>query len=139
VSGRCRKAAVTKIAAAGLAVAALAVATLVGIDALGAASAPLSQAARFAAVVLTLAPVSFAMGWLFPSGLERLEELGGETGLALAVNGVASVVAAPLAVLFSSGLGFVVLLVGAAVCYVAAGAVARILGRGPQSTTTRRP
>ncbi|MFW5685021.1 MAG: hypothetical protein ACOC2Y_05070 [Spirochaetota bacterium] len=133
VEGRVRIAAAGRIAVAAAAVVVLGAATLVGMDAVQPLLATAAGVVRFAALLVALGPVSFAMGWLFPAGVERLGEREGEVGLALAVNGVASVVAAPLAVLVSSGLGFPALLGGALSCYAIAGLVSLY------STTTRRP
>lgn len=122
--GRVRLSAERRIGIAAGAVVLLGIATIVGMDAWQGALATLSQPMRFSVLLLVLAPVSYAMGWLFPSGVALLGERGGEVGLALAVNGVASVVAAPLAVLVSSSFGFPVLLAGALACYAVAGAAA---------------
>ena len=52
-----------------------------------------------------------------PAGVRHLHTVRGEVGLALAVNGVASVFAAPLAVLLSASYGFGAALVAAVGCY----------------------
>jgi hypothetical protein len=52
---------------------------------------------------------AFFMGWFFAPGLDRLEEVDPETlPTAWALNGFASVVASPLAVLLSMSQGFIV-------------------------------
>ena len=120
MQGRLRAALARVSAGAGGAVVALSLATLVGFDALSGVLSGAGTSMRFAAVVLVLAPVSFAMGWLFPAGVARVHVHGGEVGLGLAVNGVASVVAAPLAVLLSSTFGFPATIGLAVGCYAAA-------------------
>lgn len=127
--GRVRAAPSRVISGAGGAVVALAPATLVAFDALSGALAAAPTAIRFVAVVLALAPVSFAMGWLFPAGIARLHAHHGEVGLGLAVNGVASVVAAPLAVLLSATFGFPATTGLAVGCYAAA-TLAVLVGPG---------
>ncbi len=73
---------------------------------------------RFITAVLLLAPVSYFMGWFYPSGLMLLTSAAKyETNLAWAVNGFSSVIAAPLAVLLSMHLGFSGVLFIAAALY----------------------
>ncbi len=128
VQGRCLAAPERTVAYAGGAVVALALATLFAFDALSAPLAATGTAVRFLASVLLLAPVSFAMGWLFPAGVARLHLRRGEVGLGLAVNGVASVVAAPLAVLLSATFGFAATIGLAVGCYAVAALVAAVGG-----------
>ena len=118
-----------KIAAGGLAVVAIGVLTLFGLEAAGTGLARLGAAPRFGAFIIILGPVSFAMGWLFPAAVSWLDDREGDVGLAWAVNGVASVVASPLAVLVASSYGFSRLAAGAFVCYVAVAGVAFFRGR----------
>lgn len=76
---------------------------------------------RYVVTVLMLMPVSFFMGWMFPSGMEQLEEKS-ETLIpwVWGVNGFASVIAAPMAILLSMSTGFhYVLLIGLG-CYILA-------------------
>ncbi len=76
---------------------------------------------RYIVTVLMLMPLSFFMGWMFPSGMEQLEEQS-ETLIpwAWGVNGFASVIAAPTAILLSMSIGFnYVLLIGLG-CYILA-------------------
>lgn len=78
-------------------------------------------AVRYAVTVLLLMPVSFFMGWMFPSGMEILET--GKSSLipwAWGINGFASVTSAPLAIMLSMSIGFgQVILLGLA-CYILA-------------------
>jgi hypothetical protein len=78
-------------------------------------------AVRYLVTIFMLMPVSFFMGWMFPSGMEQLEEKS-EVLIpwAWGVNGFASVIAAPLAILLSMSIGFhYVLLIGLG-CYILA-------------------
>lgn len=80
---------------------------------------------RAGAVALLLVPLASVMGVPFPAGLRRLGEAG-DIAWAWAVNGFASVIAAPLAVLISMEASFLAVLLGGALCYaVAAAALAR--------------
>lgn len=74
--------------------------------------------ARYILSILILLPVSFFMGWLLPSGMERIKP--SESGLipwAWGVNGFTSVAASPLAILLSTSIGFSGVLTAAAFCY----------------------
>ncbi len=85
---------------------------------------------RFLVTAFFLSPVSFFMGWMFPSGLRILEE--GSAYLipwAWGVNGFASVAAAPLSVLLSMSLGFSGVSIIAIALYLFAGGVAGLLKR----------
>ena len=129
VQGRVRADPARVIAATAGAVVALSLATLLAFDGLSGVLSGAGTPVRFVAVVLVLAPVSFAMGWLFPAGVARVHLSGGEVGLGLAVNGVASVVAAPLAVLLSASFGFPATIGLAVGCYAVAALIA-VAGRG---------
>jgi spermidine synthase len=124
------------IAVGGAAVVATGVLTLLVLEAAGGSLARLGGApgeggaARFASFVVILGPVSFCMGWLFPAAVSWLDARGGDVGLAWAVNGVASVVAAPLAVLVASSFGFSRLAAGAFVCYMIVAVVGLFRERG---------
>ncbi|MFO7850607.1 MAG: hypothetical protein R6V67_11660 [Spirochaetia bacterium] len=77
---------------------------------------------RYLLSILILLPVSFFMGWLLPSGMERIEP--SESGLipwAWGINGFTSVAASPLAILLSISLGFSGVLTAAALCYAVTG------------------
>ena len=113
-----------RIMVASIAVLILGPATVLALNAIAVPLATGTFAARLAVTILVLAPLSFSCGWLFPAGMDVLSSRGGEPGLALAVNGVASVVAAPLAVLVSASFGFIVLAGLALLCYVVAGIAA---------------
>ncbi len=65
-----------KIAVGGLAVVVAGVLTLLALDAAGTGLARVGAASRFAAFVIILGPVSFAMGWLFPAAVSWLDDRG---------------------------------------------------------------
>jgi hypothetical protein len=88
---------------------------------------PLPDAARVVLSIALIAPLAFAMGIPFPTGLARLARREAE-GAALipwawGINACASVVAAILATLLAIHLGFVVVVATAVVLYVIAAAV----------------
>jgi len=67
----------------------------------------LSTPVRFIITMLFLMPVSFFMGWMFPSGMQLLDQYDDQLiPWAWGVNGFASVTASPLAVMLSMSLGF---------------------------------
>ncbi len=78
---------------------------------------------RFAITVLLLMPVSFFLGWMFPSGMKVLEKQSDSLiPWAWGINGFASVTAAPLAIMLSMSIGFSnVILLGLG-CYILAAA-----------------
>jgi hypothetical protein len=78
---------------------------------------------RYFITVLMLMPVSFFMGWMFPSGMDVLEKQSDSLiPWAWGVNGFASVTAAPLAIMLSMSIGFNnVILIGLG-CYLLAAA-----------------
>lgn len=80
---------------------------------------------RLAAVLVLIAPLAFAMGLPFPLGLRWF----GTRSAALVpwawgVNGCASVLASPLAMIIAMQWGFVLTVTAAAACYVVAGIAA---------------
>ncbi|MBR0662158.1 hypothetical protein [Neoroseomonas oryzicola] len=79
-------------------------------------------AVRAALLVVALAPISLALGFPFPLGLDRFQKEGaGLLPWAWALNGAFSVVATPLANLLGHGAGLSWLLAAAIVCYLGAG------------------
>lgn len=73
---------------------------------------------RFGITVLLLAPPAFFLGWVFPSGLSRLDRHAPDMiPWAWGINGVASVAASPLAILLSMEMGFVWVILIAAGLY----------------------
>ncbi len=79
---------------------------------------------RLAAVLVLIAPLAFSMGLPFPLGLQWF----GNRSTALVpwawgVNGCASVLASPLAMIIAMQWGFTLTVAAAAVCYVFAGCV----------------
>ena len=79
---------------------------------------------RLAAVLVLIAPLAFSMGLPFPLGLQWF----GNQSTALVpwawgVNGCASVLASPLAMIIAMQWGFTLTVAAAAVCYVMAGCV----------------
>jgi hypothetical protein len=86
-----------------------------------------SQLVKFVIAAATIAPLAFAMGHLFPTGLRQV----GTSSPALvpwawAVNGFASVVATVAAPLLAMNVGFSRLVVMAIGCYALAGVVFRL-------------
>ena len=80
---------------------------------------------RLAAALVLIAPLAFAMGLPFPLGLQRF----GKRSAALVpwawgVNGCASVLASPLAMIIAMQWGFILTAAAAAACYVVAGCAA---------------
>jgi len=90
---------------------------------------------RIALVVLTLAPVSVAMGLPFPLGLERLRGQAFFLPWAWGLNGAFSVVATPLANLLLRNIGLHAVLGGAILMY----AVAALNFPAPEGQTTWFP
>jgi hypothetical protein len=105
----------------GLAVAVLAVLYYLGLDPVLALAVEAGEAVRFAVTLVLLVPLSFALGWLMPAGLELAGTASGNlVPLAWAVNGVASVAATPLSVMIAAGSGFAAVTVVASGCYLLA-------------------
>lgn len=78
-------------------------------------------ALRAALLILSLAPISLALGFPFPLGLDRFQQEGaGLLPWAWALNGAFSVVATPLANLLGHGAGLSWLLAAGMLCYAAA-------------------
>lgn len=78
-------------------------------------------AVRATLLVLALAPISLALGFPFPLGLDRFQQEGaGLLPWAWALNGAFSVVATPLANLLGHGAGLSWLLAAGMLCYAAA-------------------
>ncbi|BDG75214.1 hypothetical protein [Roseomonas fluvialis] len=76
---------------------------------------------RAAILVVALAPISLALGFPFPLGLDRFQQEGPALlPWAWALNGAFSVVATPLANLLGHGAGLSWLLAAGLVCYCAA-------------------
>ncbi len=77
---------------------------------------------RFLVAIIVLFPLSFFMGWMFPSGLTLLERHSGELiPWAWGINGFASVAASPLALMLSMSLGFTWVIGIAALLYLLTG------------------
>ncbi len=76
---------------------------------------------RYLITVLMLMPVSFFMGWMFPSGMEVLEHQSDSLiPWAWGINGFASVTAAPLAIMLSMSVGFSNVILFGLGCYLLA-------------------
>jgi hypothetical protein len=87
---------------------------------------------RFAIAAGTIAPLAFAMGHMFPTGLRQVG--GASPALvpwAWAVNGFASVVATVAAPLLAMNFGFPRVALAAAACYALAGLLSRALPAAP--------
>jgi hypothetical protein len=81
----------------------------------------LPWAVRVALLVMALAPISLALGFPFPLGLDRFQQEGPALlPWAWALNGAFSVVATPLANLLGHGMGLSWLLVAGMICYTGA-------------------
>ncbi len=111
------------------AIAALSVLYLAALPSIFQLLMPLPDAARIALSIALIAPLAFAMGIPFPTGLARLACIEGE-GEALipwawGVNACASVVAAILATLLAIHLGFVVVVATAVLLYAIAAMTSR--------------
>jgi len=91
------------------------------LDALIGAALPWPRAAQIALILAALAPVSIALGMMFPLGMSSLT--GGAAAfvpVAWAMNGAFSVIASPLASLLAVMFGYRVLFAVACVAYVLA-------------------
>ncbi len=90
------------------------------------------MALRLASVLTLIAPLAFVMGLPFPLGLQWF----GSRSVALVpwawgVNGCASVLASPLAMIIAMQWGFVLTVAAGAACYVMAGCAAAKGGSSP--------
>ncbi|WP_340103692.1 hypothetical protein [Rhodohalobacter sp. 8-1] len=73
---------------------------------------------RFLVTLLLLFPLTFMLGWMFVSGIGVLENRSPElVPWAWGINGFASVMSAPLAVMLSMSIGFHAVILIAAGCY----------------------
>ena len=78
-----------------------------------------------AAAVALIAPLAFAMGLPFPLGLQRFQARSAAlVPWAWGVNGCASVLASPLAMIIAMQWGFILTVTAAAACYVVAACAA---------------
>lgn len=108
-----RVAVLIALGCAGLALVAVRPAVLAALD--------LPWLLRAALLVVALAPISLALGFPFPLGLDRFQQEGaGLLPWAWALNGAFSVVATPLANLLGHGAGLSWLLAAGMVCYAGA-------------------
>ena len=83
-------------------------------------------ALRLAAVLVLIAPLAFAMGLPFPLGLQWFGKRSSAlVPWAWGVNGCASVMASPLAMIIAMQWGFVLTVAAAAACYLTAACAAR--------------
>ena len=115
----------------------LIVAAAFGLQPLLRALIELPFALRVASTVAILAPAGILLGMAMPIGLQRIEALHpGAATWAWAINGIASVVAAALAVVVAIQWGFDVATLVAAACYLAA-LVHAWRGRWPESGEAR--
>ena len=89
---------------------------------------------RLAAAVALIAPLAFAMGLPFPLGLQRFQTRSAAlVPWAWGVNGCASVLASPLAMIIAMQWGFILTVAAAGACYVAAACAAARGGSSPSS------
>lgn len=111
-----------RIRVASLSVVLLGVLILAAIDPIVARATVLPPGARFVVAVLLLFPISFPLGLFFPAGMQILDGTDpGFVPMAWGINGFASVIAAPLAVLLSMSLGFRTALAGGLGLYAVVG------------------
>jgi len=88
-------------------------------------------ALRFLVACATIAPLAFAMGHMFPTGLRQVgKDQPGLVPWAWAVNGFTSVVATVATPLLAAEVGFGVVILTATVCYAAAGIASRWVTEG---------
>jgi len=98
------------------------------------------MALRLAAVLVLIAPLAFAMGLPFPLGLQRFGMRSSAlVPWAWGVNGCASVLASPLAMIIAMQWGFTLTAAAAAACYVVAGCAAAAGASSPSSELRTRP
>ena len=89
---------------------------------------------RLVAAVALIAPLAFAMGLPFPLGLQRFQARSAAlVPWAWGVNGCASVLASPLAMIIAMQWGFILTVAAAGACYVAAACAAARGGSSPSS------
>ncbi len=89
---------------------------------------------RLAAAVALIAPLAFAMGLPFPLGLQQFQARSAAlVPWAWGVNGCASVLASPIAMIIAMQWGFILTVTVAAVCYVVAACAAARGGSSPSS------
>jgi len=119
LQGRLRMPPGRRIRLGGIAVTGLTLVYYLALDPMLGLAVDASEPLRFVVSLVLLFPISFALGWLMPAGLEiagnRSEDL---IPLAWAVNGVASVAATPLSVMIATGGGFLAVSLLAAGCYL---------------------
>ncbi|MCK4513894.1 MAG: hypothetical protein KAU31_01485, partial [Spirochaetaceae bacterium] len=128
---RIRRTPIFRIVAGATTVAVLSLLYAVALDSILGLAVQAGVAARFVIAVVALVPISFFLGWQFPAGIAELDRVDDRLiPIAWASNGVASVVAAPLAVLvaMTGGFGLVAGIAGA--CYGVVAVVA-VIARGP--------
>jgi hypothetical protein len=96
-----------------------------GVTILGSGWASLAKGARFTLVIVSLAPLALVMGIFFPTGVRWLDTDRANHFIpwAWGINGFASVVTTPVATIVALNLGFRVVAVLAAGCYLLAVAV----------------
>jgi hypothetical protein len=130
VQTRLRQDPLRRIAVGSTAVALLAVVSVLSLDPLLNLAAAAGPVARYMFSVVLLMPIAFFLGWQFPAGIDELNWRNDRLiPIAWASNGVASVVAAPLAVLVAITGGFRLVAGLAVVCYVAVAALSVVAGR----------
>ncbi len=107
-----------RIVAGASAVAVLSLLYALAFDSILGLVAQTGVAVRFVIAALALVPISFFLGWQFPAGIAQLSRVDSRLiPIAWASNGVAAVVAAPLAVLLAMMGGFGLVAAIAGVCY----------------------
>ncbi len=128
---RIRRSPIFRIVAGSTTVVVLSLLYAVALDSILGLAVQAGVAARFVIAVVALVPISFFLGWQFPAGIAELDRMDDRLiPIAWASNGVASVVAAPLAVLvaMTGGFGLVAGIAGG--CYGVVAVVALIRSAG---------
>ena len=134
-----RRTPIFRIVAGATTVAVLSLLYAVALDSILGLAVQAGVAARFVIAVVALVPISFFLGWQFPAGIAELDRVDDRLiPIAWASNGVASVVAAPLAVLvaMTGGFGLVAGIAGACFGVVA---VVAVIARGPYGARQNTP
>ncbi|MCG2590458.1 hypothetical protein [Rhodohalobacter sulfatireducens] len=109
---------ISRIRYAGLSVMAIAILFLFLLDPILSLFVGYSLWTRFVVTLVLLFPLTFMLGWMFVSGIGVLESRSPKlVPWAWGINGFASVIAAPLAVMLSMSVGFKMVVLMAAGCY----------------------
>jgi hypothetical protein len=107
-----------RISCAGACVIILTISSAILLDRLLDMASDYGMVVRFLAASVSLAPLAFFMGWMFPSGLTMIEKSPEHLmPWAWGINGFTSVLAAPLSVMLAMSIGFQSIMAAAVFCY----------------------